>query len=71
MHCKEWKQASLIDSHQKSCPYKEEKPSSLLATLNFASTDAKAKRLKAFKQQVKEFQERNIDPVDAADVTDP
>lgn len=44
-----------------------------MTTLNTVQLDinAKAKRLRAFKQQMKEQLERQIDPVDVADIEDP
>lgn len=44
-----------------------------MATINTVQLDsnAKAKRLRAFKLQMKEQLERDIDPVDAADIEDP
>ena len=76
IYCKEWKLASLIDSHQKSCSMnnKEDenvdhpmsssnaistRKNSLLKTLNVK--ELKQKRLKAFKQEMKQHYETSVD----------
>jgi len=93
--CKEWKQAGIIDSHQRNCPYNNKeneemkqvnsngstievasissKKNSLLQILNSAQNEQvnKAKRLLAFKKQLKEQIERQVDPIDYPEIEDP
>jgi hypothetical protein len=75
VYCKEWKSSASIDLHQRSCTFKESeeavlstRKNSLLQTLQ---VNEKAKRLRAFKQLLKDHQDNNIDPIDQPDIEDP